>query len=444
MAYLILLVYGTFMLYALKLDGVKAIKLLITVCFFQNIILVMISRALTSNEFTMIAIVKEMYVIAYILIRISKRGKIDKKAAFCIFSIAMIILYWLINGKGKIKGQLTSFRQLYLPFSFYLFGKVCSPKKEDYVDVMRYYVKVCIIAVCFGIFDLILGVRLWSILGLTQYAEVKNNTEHILQGMYRSFYTYDFFGLRLRRMASLLVDPVILGQLLAIGFLVSAFCNGIYHRMYTKYIGTTMIFWGMMATLAKGGMIIGVFSACILLGRIAKKKGLSIFLVALGSIFFVIFINKSIREGLSGSQHINGLVTGFQSLLSNPFGQGIGSGGNMADSYGGYAYRSVAGDESYIGSLMVQMGIIGLALNIALWYKFFCEEKSKNIGRYIIVINTANMILFLTSFINYTAISFNSCFIYLILGAAGTEVIRREQKRSFIDHRSNISSTRSV
>ena len=396
-------------------------------CFFQNISLVLVSRFINSTEFTLIALSKELYVIIYILKRIVEKRKVSVDVMFCALAIMVLLCYWIMNGTGTFKGQLSSFRQLYLPFAFYMFGRLCDIHTTDYTDIMRYYVKVCVIAVTVGIVDMIFGVVFWSQLGLSEYAALKNNLDYMRDGMYRSFYTYDFLGLKLRRMASILVDPVILGQLFGIGFLFAFFSDGLFKKKAHKYLCSLYIFIGLILTFAKGGIIIAVFSSCILLGKVAKKKIVSYGLLFLGICVFVIFTLDSIEAGHSGSNHVNGLISGIESLFSYQLGRGIGGGGNLADLYGGFENNSVPGDESYVGTVMAQMGWIGLIMNLLFWCKFFKNVRNTYVGKDINIINTACVVLFLTSFINFTAISFNSCFIYIILGAAGVTLLKEER-----------------
>lgn len=427
MGYLLLLAYIVITMYALKFRGVKAIKFLIFVCFFQNFILVLFGRFMNASLYTIFVFVKEAYVILFITLAIVTGKKIDKRSAFCILAIGILLGLWALNGSGEFKGQLTSFRQLCLPFLFYVYGKYCKILKEDLIEIIEFYIKCCVVSVLFGIAEMILGEKIWGVLGISDYARIKGISMHMTGGLFKSFFSYDFFGVRLRRMASFLVDPVILGQLLAYGFVVSVFYKGVFNRK-KRIIASIIIGIGLVCTLGKGGIVIAAFSTCILLGRVAKKKVLSNALFILGAFVFASFALKSIASELSGSAHFNGLFTGFQSMVMHPLGTGIGTAGNMADSYSGFGYQAVAGDESYIGSLMAQTGVIGLSLNLIFW-KFFLGRTDNSIeGKYITVLNILNIGLFLTSFINYTAISFNSCFIFIILAAAAKNMYHNGYK----------------
>jgi hypothetical protein len=336
----------------------------------------------------------------------------------------------LLYGQGEMKGMLTSFRQLYLPFLFYMFGSCCRLEEKDCVDIAKFYLKCCVVACLFGIIELVLSSSLWNVLGLPDYGKLKGiGASRMRNGLFKNFYTFDFLGMQIRRMASVLVDPVILGQLLSLGLILAAFVPRLFRNKREKIVTIAMLTCCLLLTLAKGGIVIAIFSVCILLGKVSKKKELSYLLFFIAGIAVLGFTAYSITEELSGSAHLNGLVTGVQSLLSHPFGTGIGSAGNMADAYGGYVGNTVAGDESYIGSLVAQIGWIGIVLNVWFWKRFFYKEAGRSTGIDLVnIINIANIALLLTSFVNYTAISFTSCFMFLILGSASKNIRKGYQK----------------
>ncbi|WP_151528489.1 MULTISPECIES: hypothetical protein [Corynebacterium] len=69
--------------------------------------------------------------------------------------------------------------------------------------------------------------------------------------------------------------------------------------------------------------------------------------------------------GESSSIHIAGLLSGLYSIADNPLGFGVGSGGNFYRLYNPEIPRHLwleSGGESAIGTLVFQMGIIGLLL----------------------------------------------------------------------------------
>lgn len=415
MGYLFVAIYCFVAIWALKYDGIKSIIFLTVICFFQNFIILLMARLINSSMYSILCLVKEAYVVLYIIKYILIRKKINREMLFCIISIMSLLMLLVLYGSGKLMGQLTSFRQLYLPFLFYAFGQSTRINKDKFKDICRVYLKLCFWTIIFGYIEMIMGAKLWTPLGLKYYAKVKGNEAFINGGLYKSFFTYDFFGIKLRRMASFLVDPVILGQLLSFGFLISVFCKDIYKNEKEKTYMIVIISSGLILTWAKGGIVIAIVAFCFLLGKVQNKKGLSILLLATAGFAFIIFAYQSIQNELSGSAHINGLISGLKTFLKHPFGTGIGSAGNMADAYGGFGYQAVAGDESYIGSMLAQTGVIGLVLNCIFWKKFCGKEKKNIVGDYKSVLKISNLAVLLTSFFNYTAISFTSCFIFIIM-----------------------------
>lgn len=423
MLYFAVTLYFVFLIYALKFDGKNASKLLIIICFFQNFVLMLLSSGIDRFLFSLLVLSKEIYVLLYICVHIRRKSYCIN--LFFIFSLSVLFLYLVFYGIGETKSQLLSFRQLCLPFVFVLFGYLSDFKKESLVELIFFYVKVCVFTSLFGFVELYLGNDIWKNLGLLQYADLKNNYQFILKsdGVYLSFFTHDLYmitGTRLRRMASFCVDPVILGQLLSIGLIFSIYVKEIFYNKYYRCFSVIIISTALLFTLAKGGIIIALFSSFVLAICNKKRQIFTYFIILVTIMVLGIYAVHSVKYGLSGFKHLKGLISSLYSFGDYPFGRGIGSAGNLATNYGNNS-ESASGYESYIGSLIVQVGIIGLLLNVILWWKLIPKKKYiRNIN----VILSSNLALFFTSFVNYTAISFTSCFIYLILGGVALKLNR--------------------
>ncbi len=416
-AFLLLAVSG----YALLFEGKNAVKYLIALCIFQNIFLMICSPFLNSTTFTLLALVKEIYVCGYIVVNFVRRRTISRTGICCALAILVLLLCVMLFGQGNLKGTLTSFRQLYLPFLFVLFGESCELSQKDFTEIVRFFVICCVIACLFGLVEIATGNKIWNVLGLKRYASLKGIAERRLKnGVLRSFYSYEFGGKSMRRMASVLVDPVILGELLALALVLVMFCKDIFRSKSIKWLCTGLFAVCLLLTFAKGGILIVMISFAVLIGRTMKSKALQ-FLCTMGILVAAAaYLVYSTTIGSSGVAHMKGLITGFQAMMEHPFGTGIGSAGNMADAYGGYGVNNVAGDESYIGSLMAQVGWIGVAMNAWLFAHFFRKTNLAGIqSENALIVNVLNVGLLVTSFVNYTAISFTSCFLFFILYTCG-------------------------
>lgn len=429
-------VYMLFLLFSLSFSNVRILKLIIFICFFQNLILVALSRYVSSAEFNILALSKDVYVMLFLAKLILWNKKLPSDVIFCIFAMGLLAGMMFAFGSGELKGRLSCFRQLILPFMFYAVGRLCNLSAGQLSKLIRFFINITIVAIVFGFIEYAFGERLWVPLGLTEYAQHKDVTEHLLSNnLLRSFYTYLTPTIRLRRMASVLVDPVILSQLIAFAVIACLFCKDLYKTKGEKAFSAFILILGLVLSNGKGGIVIALLSFCILLRQSTNSKILSRMLLLSIVCIIIYYFTYQMREDLSGSAHYNGLVYGFQSLITKPLGTGIGSEGNLAYLHSGLGYAQSGAGESYIGSMIAQTGIVGLIINCIVFH--YCLTK-KNFNKDI-DINECNvfriltMTMVLTSFVNYTSISFTSCYIYFILsGLTKGEHSRLRKERTYI------------
>jgi hypothetical protein len=132
--------------------------------------------------------------------------------------------------------------------------------------------------------------------------------------------------------------------------------------------------------------LIGVKGAAIVLAAtaalwVAGRAFGGAFLCAFGAALALGYIALVMRYGLSvGDYHVIGLMGGIDGFLRNPFGHGIGVGGNLSSSITSTdmgaewnAFQRYGADqalESAVGVLMYQMGIGTAAVMYALWIPF--------------------------------------------------------------------------
>jgi hypothetical protein len=145
------------------------------------------------------------------------------------------------------------------------------------------------------------------------------------------------------------------------------------------------IFWftAMMLPLL---FLIGVKGATIVLAATAALWVVGrafgrVFLRVFGTALAFGYIALVMSYGLSvGDYHVIGLLGGIDGFLRNPFGHGIGVGGNLSSSISSTdlgadwnAFQRYGADqalESAIGVLLYQMGIGAAAVIYALWIPF--------------------------------------------------------------------------
>lgn len=173
----------------------------------------------------------------------------------------------------------------------------------------------------------------------------------------------------------------------------------------------------LLLTFAKGGIVIAMITGAILVKKIYKKRRIGNALLVLGILLFAYALLFSVETGSSGSAHLAGLLDHIRKLPNHLLGTGIGSEGNLAINMAGLETESSG--ESFIGTVIGQLGI-GIFLYVIYAYNLYRNTVSKLTYNTVTndILKTTNfstLILFLTSLINNTAISFTSCFIYIII-----------------------------
>lgn len=420
--YAIDLIYLIFVIIYANKSIEKATKFLIIACFFQNFVLCIFSPYMEGISFSIFILLKEIFVLLYIIFRLVKKNwKINFFQAFCCVAILTLVMMTLF-GKGTLKTRLSCLRQLYLIFVFYLFGSLSKIKMNAIRNIVQFYVSTCFVTSLFGFVEILLGNKLWMALHIFNYFEKKGTISiaGFFNGLPGNFYSYDIpFLIRVQRMSSFFVDPVICGQVLSLAFVISLFWSDLFKTRKKRYLYSFVLGIGLCMTLSKGAIIIAGFSFCILIGKISKHKMLSNLMISFGAVLIILYVTFSFSNEMSTATHMNGLFSGIRSVFEHPFGTGIGSAGNLA--VGDGQNINIVGAESYVGSMLTQVGIVGLIFNLC-YFSYIQNIKKKNLKKNFFdknstIVLTVNLALALTSLVNFTAISFTSCFMFIILAA---------------------------
>ncbi|GHU42689.1 hypothetical protein FACS1894111_07030 [Clostridia bacterium] len=206
-------------------------------------------------------------------------------------------------------------------------------------------------------------------------------------------------------MISTLVDPVILGQLLSIAFIFSLFLQKGKRRIFYCITFVT----ALIMTLAKGAILITLISFLLLFRKTRQiNKYVSNMILIVCAVLLLIFLDDARSNVNSINSHVEGFVTGINSLLKQPFGYGIGEVGNFANLFTKGSGMDIGG-ESFIGALIGQIGFIGIAV-YACFIKIFSRVSKSNL-----VIFCLGISILISSLVNMTAISFTNIYIVFIL-----------------------------
>lgn len=419
-SFLLVTIWSLFALYGIKKLNYISINILVLMCVFQNFILIIASSSLSKEGFNLFIMVKEAYVVLLIVNGLIKYRQISRFQFGCIICTIMIVAYGFIHGSSSMTGLLASIRQLYLPFIFYILGSVCLKDSVQIRKVLLFFVKLMVVSAVFGWIEMAIGANFWLKLGYRSFAALKGTETGLSpEGVHGAFYSWDL-GVRLRRMASFLAEPVILGQLFAFALIVSIFIKGIFKSKLLKAVAVIILALALLSTLAKGGIIIALFAFTFALGEIWHQRELSFWtrcafvLILIGGVGYVIC------SGTNGVMHMAGLIDNLRCLFFYPFGRGVGTVGNLGYNYGGRT-ELLASGESFIGAAIGQMGFFAIVLYTYFYKKLFTTLSKASQGKFYNVSRVSlwlNVGLLITSLVNNTAISFTSCFIFYIVAGS--------------------------
>ena len=431
---MISVLFAPFLLYGAYKRSLFTLNFLLCLCIFQNIMLVLISPHIDSIGYNILVLIKEIFVFLTIVFGLIHKPKIGRMDGYCIVCILLLLISSLVYGSGTMRQILVSLRQLYLPFVFYLFARQIYISESDFIKFTKFFVSLCVVCSMFGVLELMVGDSFWEKLNYRNYSLIKIGTIQIVNGHYNSvaMYSYDLYFIvhkMLKRMSSLLVDPVILAQILALGTLFLFFVKNLVRYQKACFV---LVAISLVITFGKGGIIIATLAGAYLIKAIYHQKQVANFLIIVGINAVVFAVIYSLNHGLSGEAHIQGLMDYVRRLPRYPFGSGIGAAGNIAIWMGGLD-TDLSG-ESFVGTVIGQMGI-GIIIYFVFAVKLYKDTKSKlhyckMTNEILTVTNIATVAMFLTSFINNTTISFTSCFIYFILLGVRIEKVSEVSRKS--------------
>ncbi len=309
-------------------------------------------------------------------------NKLNKANCYAIFVTGMLLLFFLLS-KATFMSKLVYFRNYSLaPLSFIIcYRHLAFPdhKSDFFKKFIKAILNLSLIVFVFGIIMYFLPYEAWKLIGIEEVYIAKGDTTIV--GNFNGRFTTGFVnGISIFRMASLYYEPVNLGYFFVFA-LVAAF-------IYRKYFNKKSIFFiimnlvGLIMTFGKGAYLLlaCVFAIAVVFWIFAfKKRKLSTVAFSSLLVFFVVFGLLWIyykRIGGAASPHFWGIERTFASILSNPLGYGLGSGGNFAE--GGMDFS--AGAETGLLSMIYQLGVLGFIFILIMFLiitKNACKTRIK-------------------------------------------------------------------
>lgn len=428
----------------------KMIYFFIFMVVFQNIVEIIFCKSIPTSYNTVFSVIKElMLYFALFICFVQKNKLVIRKKEICAITLYVIVLCKnMLLTSASMGSAMLALRYMLVPILCITIGrkiKLTPPKMQNLFKVL---ISVSAFLAVFGLLELlVLGDAFWTSIGYDVYAvKMKGNIElDLINGVTINYYTWDFGGIPIRRLVSITADPLATAYLIYIGVVILITkVVSIKNRSGRFNIRTLMLILLIIASILSLSKAIFVFIAITLLFCAYYYKWMPKSLLRIGtlvvSIVAVLILKSyfySATSITSSINHLAGLQTGF--LNSGIFGQGLGTAGSsVAMLTGGDSGTA----ESYIGSLVYQIGIIGfgafmyyIVLQIISLIEFYKKYKSNmTVLSLVLIIG-----LCICMFFSESAVSIMGTGIYfIIIGITQQEelykqmeVINYKQSRDF-------------
>ena len=295
----------------------------------------------------------------------------DKQGPLNLLILVVFGFFLILNSfiiKPDYNAKLNNIRQLISPLVL-LFIFLSIKVNNTAFDVAWHWTKAGL-GVCFtfGVFELVFSI--WELVRLDVYFNLKGipvNSAGLSFMFYEPMLNYS------KRMTSTFIDPISAGHFFAsFLILIYAFIRLKEETGKTAYVFIILAFLGILLCFSKGAMLQLYIGIIIFEPKIFKFFKCLLLLVP---VWVVSVIPENLSRGLL--IHLEGTSNAFSSATF--FGYGIGSSGNYAKMFSNdlALYYKLGISDSYVGSLIGQIGFVGLSFWFAIAvYLILCYSKS--------------------------------------------------------------------
>lgn len=309
---------------------------------------------------------------------ILKKGsrKLDSTDFLFLILIVIVAISFLF-GHGPFNSIFANIRNLTFFYIVYIISKSIF-NEEFSINYFTYkIVFLSIFVIIVGIILLFGGYDLYNILGVNEvYFAKGSDLMKLFSGSLDGRFTSDVFGYSVSRMGSLYYEPVNLGYLLVGTYIFSITYNWNCNKI-VKSISEVVIVLGIILTFGKGAFMILILSffAPIIhltiknLFRIKTNKStfyVSIFCICI--IFYIFSMYYYSTFGGAVGNHFIAISQTWPNIISQPYGHGIGTGGNAASLFdNSISFDLKTGQETALLSFGYQIGIEGMIFLILIF-----------------------------------------------------------------------------
>ena len=209
-------------------NKIKIIYFFLFMVVFQNITVILFCKELPPLYNTIFSGTKELMLYIALIFTPVKRGTIKISRGEYI-SAACLIIYFIMVAKNffmttaAMNSAILSLRYMLVPILCIYVGRNIRIKPNEYKKLLRHIVLCSLVLAVFGVIEMVfLGDSFWTAIGYSDYAvNLKGNASYSLfNGVTINFYTWDLFGIPIRRLVSITADPLASSYLIYLGALI--------------------------------------------------------------------------------------------------------------------------------------------------------------------------------------------------------------------------------
>ncbi len=252
-------------------------------------------------------------------------------------------------------------RSLTTPILFYLLGRLIWLRTAWRMPLDGLFLTLACALALYGFVEAYMLPQSWAInLGLPFMYAIKglDVLEFRNYGLLpNNFFFTDLDG-PIRRMTSFIYEPLSYGYIqgtLLLFIIARTFRRGFQAVLLNPLIW--LLGLSLLLNFGRGPILFFIIGLTFLLVPTPRRAvWLALLLTAFGGSLYALGL---IRDNTGGT-HILALLSGFSYAMQHPLGLGIGSAGFMAQYYLSDGTETTAANESFVGMLGTQLGMIGL------------------------------------------------------------------------------------
>ena len=270
---------------------------------------------------------------------------------FCLY--VLLCATFFAKGRSPLMIKSTYFRNFIIFYMAFFLAEKCINTRESLDDFVDFFLSLSIVATIFGLVGTILGREFYFLCGVREVYFAKKYRGYV-NGLPGNFVT-TFFGKNVNRLVSLYYEPVNFSYFMAISVTIAFLKRK--KKLFIIFLICEVL------TFGKGGLLLLLLSLlCTFIQIIFEKfnKNLIRFMILLGmpsGLFMTIYFFKtSFQDNFGTYAHFNGMQKGLEYVFKSPFGNGMGSTGNLiGNTAGGFS-------ETGLITMAYQIGVPGTIL----------------------------------------------------------------------------------